>query len=145
MFLCLLSLASVSHSIPWNPELYYHSPTSFCSSRTHCSSLKITQYCQFQATPHFQPPPIFGSITFHKEVAVEQIICLFAASLKPSQKGFKDYFKNISYIISPRFISADGQDMTFSQKQDNYIPVFTEQCRVILYFFVLMSKITSKP
>lgn len=34
--------------------------------------------------------------------------------------------------------------MTFSQKQDNNTPVFTEQCRVILYFFVLMSKITPK-
>ena len=85
--------------------------------------------------------PLFCSITFHKEVAVEQIICLFVASLQPSQKGFKDCFKNISYIISPCFISADDQDMTFSQKQGNYIPVFTEQCCVILYFFVLMSKI----
>ena len=38
LFLCLLSFASLSHNILWNPELYYHNPTSLCSSGTHCSS-----------------------------------------------------------------------------------------------------------
>lgn len=125
----------MSHNIPCNPELYLSQPTSFCSSRTYCSSLKECNIVSSKHLPTSNLHAFLMLLLFHKEVAIEQNIYLFVTSLQPLQKRVKECLK-IFYIL---------QDMTLSQKKDNYITVFAEQCSINLYIFVLMSTITSKP